>query len=83
MVRSIRYTLHEVPSGVLFGIDGATPEQCKLLQAELSEFRNLLRDEEVEQYRTLIETAEFHYRAYGEYLSGENPEGYAQFLKSR
>jgi hypothetical protein len=34
----LRYSIHEVPSGVLYGMDGASPQQCQELEEELEEF---------------------------------------------
>src|SRR5688572_29837718 len=38
LAEQFRYSLHELPSGVLFGADGATPEECEELERELEEF---------------------------------------------
>jgi len=38
----LRYSIHEVPSGILYGIDGASPEQCQELEEELEEFCGLV-----------------------------------------
>src|SRR6476659_3461303 len=34
MADRLRYSIHEVPAGVLYGIDGASPEQCQELEEE-------------------------------------------------
>ncbi len=80
----IRYTLHELPSGVLYGNDGATEEQCRELQTELHHLKELLRANEQTLYAELLDDAAFHYAAYPEYLSKhEQFESYADFLKAR
>jgi hypothetical protein len=78
----LRYTLHELPSGVLYGIDGATVEQCEELQEELKEFCELLSETgNAESYAELIELCRFHYRRYREYLlSPWRGSGYADYL---
>lgn len=80
----LRYTLHELPTGVLYGIDGATPEQCKELEEELKEFRELLSEtDDAERYAELIELCRFHYRKYREYLlSIWRGTGYAEYLRN-
>ena len=73
----IQYTLHELPTGVLFGRDGARREECAVLQEELAEFRGLLRGAEEERYADLIGKADFHYRVYRDYLT--DVQGHADY----
>jgi hypothetical protein len=80
----IRYTLHELPAGVLFGANGATSDECIVLQGDLDEFKALLRGPERETFADLIASAELHYHAYRDYLSGKPKyKSYANFLASR
>jgi hypothetical protein len=81
--RFIQYTLHELPSGVLYGQDGATVEQCNDLEHELAFFRKLLTSTEAEQFQKLVALASFHYPAYREYLLQDRRQGYAAFLTKR
>ena len=77
------YSLHELPTGVLYGTDGATASQCDELVAELGMFRSLLRAEGCEgEYRELTEACDLHFNAYKQYLL-ERPshENYAEFLR--
>jgi len=76
----IRYTLHELPAGILYGTDGATVEQCNDLVVELEFFRRLLTSVETEQFQALVELASFHYRSYREYLLQNRKQGYSAFL---
>jgi hypothetical protein len=76
----IRYTLHELPAGVLYGSDGATLEQCNDLVAELAFFRELLTSPETERFRELVDLASFHYRTYRKYLLQNRKQGYRAFL---
>jgi hypothetical protein len=80
----LRYTLHELPTGVLYGIDGATPEQCQELEEELREFRDLLIETgDAEKYAELIDLCDFHYRKYRAYLlSIWRGSGYAEYLQN-
>src|SRR5262249_31421776 len=61
----LQFSLHELPAGVLYGVDGASPEQCQELQEELEEFRALAAEEEQEErYGEFINRCRFHFRAY-------------------
>jgi hypothetical protein len=80
----VRYTLHELPAGVLFGQDGATREECGVLLDDLQELRALLRGSESEENAALLREAEFHYRAYRDYVTDkEGHSTYDGFLKNR
>src|SRR5262245_23239927 len=78
----LRYSIHEVPAGILFGIDGASPEQCGELEEELKEFCRLVEQEGMhERYAELIRACRLHFRAYREYLlHRENYDSYAAYL---
>ncbi|WP_424950912.1 hypothetical protein [Deinococcus sp.] len=80
----LRYTLHELPSGVLYGMNGATPEQCDELSDHLSDFRQLLQtDEEDRKYAQLIEECQFHYTTYRDYLKiRQSDMSYRQYIES-
>jgi hypothetical protein len=80
----LRYSLHELPAGVLYGIDGATADQCRELEEELEEFCRLLTSEELEQkYADLIDACRFHFRMYRNHLlNRQNCSTYAEFLSS-
>jgi hypothetical protein len=78
----LRYSIHEVPAGVLYGIDGASPEQCQELEEELEEFCRLVAHEgEQERYAELIRACRLHFRAYRDYLLHREKYGsYAAYL---
>lgn len=80
----IRYTLHEVPSGVLFGADGATIPECLELLELLKEFTSICTTSERSSFGDLIAKAELHYPGYLEYVK-QLPliQGYDSFLKVR
>lgn len=80
MLEGINYSLHEVPSGVLYS-GGATMAECDLMLEELQELAKLLELEGIkEQYEPLLVYAEFHYRAYKDYLGRPHPKCYAELL---
>lgn len=65
----LRYSLHELPAGVLYGMDSATPEECLELVRELDEFWELVvgtNDEEA--CRELVEQCRLHFPAYRDFL---------------
>jgi hypothetical protein len=65
----LRYSVPELPAGVLYGIDGASAEQCLELEKELEEFSLLASEEGKEHhYGELIGRCRFHFRAYRDYL---------------
>jgi hypothetical protein len=78
----LRYSIHEVPSGILYGIDGASPEQCLELEKELEEFCGLIDQEGTqERYADLIRTCHFHFQGYRHYLSDpQKYQSYAAYL---
>jgi hypothetical protein len=78
--RYLKYTLHEIPAGVL---DAATVEECEELLVLLQEFKShvaALRKEA--EWAGFEQRCEFHFRAYARYLQ-ERPVtgGYAEFLQ--
>jgi hypothetical protein len=79
------YTLHELPDEVLYGQDGATPEQCDDLLGLLTEFEihvEILGDQE--KYAHLMDECRSHYNSYRDYLLAGRPYGsYEQFLAQR
>ncbi|HYH69016.1 MAG TPA: hypothetical protein VD866_30255 [Urbifossiella sp.] len=79
----LRYSLHELPSGVLYGMDGATPEECReLLEGELDEFEALLAGGGPgPDYRGLVTDCRFHFRAYRAFLlNRERYRTYREYL---
>jgi hypothetical protein len=78
------YTLHELPSGVLYGHNGATPEECDELLALLADFRtHVTRLGESAEYSELVADCNFHFRAYRDYLRADRPGGsYEGYLRT-
>ena len=78
------YALHELPSGILYGHDGATIEECGELLAELADYKRLADEVGLERDHELVSEAEFHITAYRKYL-GElgRYTNYSQYLARR
>jgi len=64
----LEYTLHELPLGVLYGVNGATIEECKELIEEVEKYE-VLCDKLQRDESALIEECKFYYTAYNAYLS--------------
>jgi hypothetical protein len=79
------YALHELPAGVLYGHDGATPEQCDEMEDELRFFESLVREcSSLQGDAALLEEAGFHISAYREYLrTRKTGDSYESFLELR
>jgi hypothetical protein len=75
------YALHELPTGVLYGHDGATIEQCGELLEELADYKRLADEAGLDGDHDLVSKAGFHISAYRKYL-GElgRYTNYAQYL---
>jgi hypothetical protein len=81
----LRYSLHELPSGVLYGMDGATPDQCLELEHELDEFCGLVAEAgDGRAYEELERDCRYHFAGYREYLLERGQYGcYAEYLARR
>jgi len=64
---SLEYSIHELPAGVLFGLDASTVESIKELMKELAEYRSVA-EFDLEESEDLIVACDFHYQAYERYL---------------
>jgi hypothetical protein len=81
----LRYSLHELPSGVLYGRDGATPDECLELEQELEDYCALVTaTNDGTNYEELVRDCRYHITSYREFLlSGERGGGYAAYLARR
>ncbi len=78
----LRHSLHELPAGVLYGMDGATPDQCLELEGELEELCEMVAGRP--DYRELVEQCRFHFPAYRDFTQGgEVGMSYENYLKRR
>jgi hypothetical protein len=85
MARYASHTLHELPTGVLHGMEGASIPQCDELLRFIDDFRETaIRFGVHDTYKELIADGTFHYRAYKQYLeTGDFSAGYSEFLRSQ
>jgi hypothetical protein len=85
MAKYLSHTLHELPAGVLYGMDGATASECDELQSGLEDFRGLATAEGcVEMYAELLADCGLHFKAYKSYLLERHLyKGYSDFLEQR
>ncbi len=76
------YSLHELPSGVLYGWDGATVEQCAELLSDLAQMRLLLTiDNLTNQYQDRLTRWQFHFSGYADYLQHRGSyQNYADYI---
>lgn len=83
MASGFDYAVHEVPSGVLYGIDGATVPQCQRLLEDLGTFRELVKQEMLlEAYADRIERWQAHFQGYQDYLLNRTQyQSYAHYLQ--
>lgn len=65
----IDYAVHELPSGVLWGADGATPEQCKEMLDGLDAFDRLCAVLALDDHAEFIDACRWHFDHYPHYLS--------------
>lgn len=80
----MQYTLHELPSGVLYGHDGATLAQCEELINWIARLEADMTLDERTRNAALLGVARRHYTLYASYLkSDEQSGGYAAFLAKR
>lgn len=79
----IRHTLHELPAGVLYGMNGATEPECSDLLEMTKELRALAGPSLPPWLTLLLETAEHHYATYRDYLRDRRPMPYDQYCSRR
>jgi hypothetical protein len=85
MAERLRFALHELPAGVLYGMDGATPGQCLELEQEAEEFARLTADDGPgPAYESLVRRCRFHFSAYRDFLLRRGEYGsYPEYLARR
>jgi hypothetical protein len=78
------YTLHELPTGVLAGADGASIAECRRLSQDIERFAEIATDAGmVDRYAELIERCRRHYRWYADYLTRRIEfSDYASYLEN-
>ncbi len=63
----LKYAVHELPAGVLYGTDGASAKQCAQWMSDLDEFEALSGELDRDQ-RPFIEDCRWHFEHYPHYL---------------
>jgi len=80
----LKYSIHELPSGVLFGSDGATISQCQELLADLDNF--CVHTEHLGiagEFDDLISKCRYHFAMYASYLADrQGASCYAEYFKN-
>ncbi len=76
------YTVHEVPSGVLYGHDGATVAECEEWQNNLALFQEAVQRRGLtEKYETAVRYWNFHFHGYADYLTHRKQyQDYADYI---
>ena len=70
MWQQLNYSIHEIPAGVLYGINGASIAECQALLEEVEEFRQLAHNTQLlQQYESHIQEWEYYFTAYADYLA--------------
>ena len=74
------YTLHELPSGVLYGTNGATIKECEELIEEIGKYELLCEKLQLDESE-LIQKCKFYYPAYKNYLlANSNNKSFTDYL---
>lgn len=66
------YSIHEIPLGVLNGLDGASPTDIPPMLNSVDEFQDISNKLKIDNDEILIEDCRKFYTAYGEYLKQLN-----------
>ncbi len=67
LAKMVHYALHELPQGVLYGINGATAEQCGELLNLLEDYTRTCQTLQLDRSAT-IRYAAMHFQGYQDYL---------------
>jgi len=83
LLRSLRYAIHELPAGVLYGPDGANPKQCAELMADLNEFERMSLSLKLD-HTAFIEGCRWHFEHYAHYLGRRRHfSSYREYVEGR
>lgn len=75
----LRFTIHEIPSGILYGMDGANEFECDELLGLLKEYKEVCEKLSIDRTK-LIEECKFHFENYKRYLQSNKSISYEEFL---
>jgi hypothetical protein len=77
----LRHAIHEIPHGVLYGMDGANANQCDELLEVLNDYKKVCGKLSLGR-NELINECKFHFQNYKAYLQKANEfAGYKAFLE--
>lgn len=84
LVYWLHTAVHELPLGVLYGMDSASIKQCEGLLDDLAEFERLCADLGLDGQQEFIEGCRWHFERYAQYLSRvRHFNGYEGFVRER
>ena len=77
------YAVHEVPSGVLYGVNGATVAECRKWEDDLALFHEVVQKRQVvEEHEVAMHYWGFHFHGYADYLTHrEQYQSYADYVE--
>jgi len=79
--RFFEFTIHEVPCGVLCGMNGATREQIKGLKEDIKDYTKLCKQLNFQDYE-LIENCKIYYDAWENYINNlKEYNGFQDYLE--
>jgi hypothetical protein len=80
LLRFLKYTLHELPAGVLYDTDGADEKSCAELMRYTYRLEELAKDRSIDHSR-FIARCRWHYERYPHYLRRQRHFGsYANYM---
>jgi hypothetical protein len=83
LLEGLRYSMHELPAGVLWNPNAATSKQCAELMNDLHRFEELSKTLGIEQNK-FIEDCRWHLEHYPHYLSRQKHfDSYVQYIQER
>jgi hypothetical protein len=82
--RWLTAAVHELPAGVLWGADGATPEQCAELMDGLDEFARVCDRLGLDDQKEFVVGCRWHFEHYPHYLGRRRHfVDYATYIRDR
>jgi hypothetical protein len=81
MRRYLQYTLHEIPVGVLYDMNGADAEKCGELLSYLEDFQSTCDKLQIDESK-LIQICNWHFTHYPDYLARKKDfKGYKDYIE--
>ena len=76
--------VHELPAGVLWGANGATPEECADMLDGLDEFARVCSRLGLDDHQAFIDGCRWHFEHYPDYLGRRRHfVDYATYIRDR